>query len=72
MTWKSYQEDLPYAGFTGLGWVNYLRRHNPLIDFTDVCAPGQKLNSVPYSQLATGHFQQRNPELRLHHSQRAA
>ncbi len=53
MTWKSYQEDLPYAGFTGLRWANYLRRHNPLIDFTDVCAPGQKLNSVPYSQLAT-------------------
>jgi phosphatidylinositol-3-phosphatase len=53
MTWKSYQEDLPHAGFTGLSWANYVRRHNPLIDFTDVCAPGQKLNSVPYKQLAT-------------------
>jgi hypothetical protein len=52
MTWKSYQEDLPYAGFTGLGWANYLRRHNPLIDFVDVCAPSQKLNSVPFAQLA--------------------
>jgi phosphatidylinositol-3-phosphatase len=52
MTWKSYQEDLPYAGFTGLSWDGYLRRHNPLIDFTDVCAPSQKLNDVPYSQLA--------------------
>lgn len=52
MTWKSYQEDLPYAGFTGLSWAGYLRRHNPLIDFVDVCAPGQKLNSVPFSQLA--------------------
>jgi len=52
MTWKSYQEDLPYAGFTGLSWENYLRRHNPLIDFTDVCAPSEKLNSVPYAQLA--------------------
>ncbi len=52
MTWKSYSEDLPYAGFTGLSWANYLRRHNPLIDFTDVCAPSQKLNSVPFSQLA--------------------
>jgi len=53
MTWKSYQEDLPYAGYTGLSWANYVRRHNPLIDFVDVCAPSQKLNSVPYSQLAT-------------------
>ena len=52
MTWKTYQEDLPYAGFTGLSWAGYLRRHNPLIDFTDVCAPSQKLNSVPFSQLA--------------------
>ncbi len=52
MTWKSYQEDLPYAGYTGLSWAYYLRRHNPLIDFVDVCAPSQKLNSVPFSQLA--------------------
>src|SRR5215470_5752093 len=52
MTWKSYQEDLPYPGFTGLSWAGYLRRHNPLIDFTDVCTPSQKLNVVPYSQLA--------------------
>jgi phosphatidylinositol-3-phosphatase len=52
MTWKSYQEDLPYAGYTGLSWANYVRRHNPLIDFTDVCAPSQNLNSVPYTQLA--------------------
>src|SRR5512133_1275158 len=51
MTWKSYQEDLPYAGFTGLRWDGYLRRHNPLIDFTDVCTPSQLLNVVPYSQL---------------------
>jgi len=53
LTWKSYQEDLPYAGFTGTSWNNYVRRHNPLIDFTDVCAAGQKLNSVPYAHLAT-------------------
>lgn len=52
-TWKSYQEDLPYAGYTGLSWANYVRRHNPLIDFTDVCAPSQKYNSMPYAQLAT-------------------
>ena len=43
---------MPYAGFTGLSWAGYLRCHNPLIDFTDVCTPSQKLNDVPYSQLA--------------------
>ena len=51
--WRSYQEDLPYAGFAGIRNLNYVRRHNPIIDFTDTCATGQKLNSVPYTQLAT-------------------
>ncbi len=51
--WRSYQEDLPYAGFDGISNLNYVRRHNPIIDFTDTCAPDQKLNSVPYTQLAT-------------------
>jgi len=52
MTWKSYQEDLPYPGFMGLSWAGYLRRHNPLSYFTDTCAPSQKYNIVPFSQFA--------------------
>jgi hypothetical protein len=56
-TWRSYQEDLPSAGFQGLygGPDNvYYRRHNPLIDFTDVCpGTGQDTNSVPFTQMAT-------------------
>lgn len=56
-TWRAYQENLPYAGFQGLyGGTNnsYYRRHNPLIDFSDVCpGTGQDTNSVPYSQMAT-------------------
>lgn len=55
-TWKTYQENLPYAGYQGLkrGDTNaYYRRHNPLIDFSDVCpGTGQATRSVPYSQLA--------------------
>lgn len=54
--WRSYQEHLPYAGYQGLyGGTNqeYYRRHNPLIDFTDVCpGTGQELNSVPLTQMA--------------------
>ncbi len=38
MRWRSYQSDLPYAGFQGLYNLNYVRRHNPLIDFSDSCA----------------------------------
>ena len=52
MTWRAYQEDLPYAGYTGLSWLEYVRRHNPIINFTDTCAPGQAKNSVPFTQLA--------------------
>jgi acid phosphatase len=54
-TWRSYQEDLPSAGFQGLyGGTNnlYYRRHNPLIDFSDVCpGTGQAIKSVPFPQL---------------------
>jgi hypothetical protein len=52
LTWKSYQRDLPYAGFQGLYSGDYVRRHNPLIDFTDACSAAQRLNSVPFPQLA--------------------
>jgi hypothetical protein len=54
-TWRSYQENLPSAGFQGLyGGTNnlYYRRHNPLIDFSDVCpGTGQDTKSVPFPQL---------------------
>ncbi|HEX6805970.1 MAG TPA: alkaline phosphatase family protein [Terriglobales bacterium] len=53
LKWRSYQEDLPYAGFTGISYANYVRRHNPIIDFSDTCASGQSKNSVPFGQLAT-------------------
>jgi len=53
LKWRSYQEDLPYAGFTGVSYANYVRRHNPIIDFSDTCASGQATNSVPFAQLAT-------------------
>ena len=52
-SWRSYQEDLPYPGFTGISNLNYVRRHNPIIDFTDTCASAQATNSVPFTQLAT-------------------
>jgi acid phosphatase len=59
-SWRSYQEDLPYAGFQGLSSGYYLRRHNPLIDFKEACSGSQVNQSVPYAQLhsdiATGHL----------------
>jgi phosphatidylinositol-3-phosphatase len=64
-SWRTYQENLPYAGFQGLyGGTNnsYYRRHNPLIDFSDVCpGTGQDKKSVPYSQLASDIANNRTP-----------
>ncbi len=55
-SWRTYQSNLPYAGFQGLkaGTTDaYYRRHNPLIDFSDVCpGAGQDTNSVPLAQMA--------------------
>jgi hypothetical protein len=61
LTWKSYQRDLPYAGFQGLYSGDYVRRHNPIIDFTDSCAPDQTMNSVPFTQLPTDIKNQATP-----------
>jgi len=55
-TWRAYQEELPNAGYQGLFSPNklYYRRHNPLVDFTDVCpGTGQDTKSVPLTQMAT-------------------
>lgn len=55
-SWRSYQEDLPYAAFEGLYGGSddlYFRRHNPLIDFSDVCpATGEDTKIVPFSEMA--------------------
>lgn len=55
-TWRAYEDDMPYAGYQklygGTGGY-YYRRHNPLIDFSDVCpGTGQDLNSAPFPQMA--------------------
>lgn len=55
-TWKAYEEALPYAGFQGLYSSDdlYYRRHDPPIDFSDVCpGTGQDTNVVPFTQMAT-------------------
>ncbi len=53
LTFKSYQEDLPYAGFAGLSNSEYVKRHNPLVYFNDVANSSLKYDSVPYIQIDT-------------------
>jgi len=52
LTFKSYQQGLPYAGFLGVQAGPYVKRHNPLAYFTDVANSSLKYNIVPYSDLA--------------------
>jgi acid phosphatase len=58
-TWKAYAESLPSAGYTGGNVVGsdnnmYYVRHNPFPYLTDVQnSSTQKMNLVPFTQLAT-------------------
>jgi hypothetical protein len=54
ITWKSYAEGLPYAGYTGGDTGYYIKHHNPFAYFTDVVNSSvEKNNLVPFSHFAT-------------------
>lgn len=47
LTWRSYQESIPYAGYEGIGAYPYVKRHDPLAYFTDTNTSAQRINAVP-------------------------
>lgn len=51
-TWKAYEESIPYAGYTGPSTTAYGKNHDPFAYLTDVVNSSQKLNIVPFTQLA--------------------
>jgi phospholipase C len=57
LSWKSYQQSMPYAGYTGLTFPNskrplYVARHNPFLNFSYVQNSQTELRKlVPVSQL---------------------
>jgi len=51
-TFKSYAQTLPYAGYTGLYYNAYMKRHAPLIYFTDMANSSLRYNHVSTSVLA--------------------
>lgn len=51
-TFKSYAQTLPYAGYTGLYYNAYLKRHAPLIYFTDMANSSLKFDHVSTSVMA--------------------
>jgi acid phosphatase len=53
ISWGLYQEDMPYSGFEGMGWVNqrtgandYVRKHNPAIIHNSITHYEQKLSQI--------------------------
>jgi phospholipase C len=59
LTWKTYQQALPYAGYTGTryptpGPTLYASKHNPFLNFASVQnSPAELQRIVPDTQLAT-------------------
>jgi hypothetical protein len=52
MTFKSYAQSLPFAGFTGLSSGAYLKRHAPLPYYTDMANSSLIKNHVSTTELA--------------------
>ncbi len=53
MTFKSYAQSLPSPGYTGLFSGAYMKRHAPLIYFTDMANSSLALNHVSSNVMAT-------------------
>ncbi len=53
LTFKSYAQSLPYAGYTGLYYNYYYRRHAPLPYFSEMANSSLRMNHVSTNQLAT-------------------
>lgn len=59
LTWKTYQQSLPYAGFTGTAYPSssnplYASKHNPFLNFSHVQhSPAELQHIVPDTQLST-------------------
>lgn len=52
MTFKSYAQTLPYAGYTGLYSGAYMKRHAPLPYYTDMAASSLLMHHVSTTELA--------------------
>jgi phosphatidylinositol-3-phosphatase len=65
-SWKTYAEDLPYAGFTGGSSGRYAKKHDPFLYFRNVAgSPVRRRRVVPFTQLADDLRRQRLPDFSL-------
>ena len=55
LSFASYSESMPQAGFDGCAYASYMRKHNPLANWKELAALNQPFSAFPqdYSQLPT-------------------
>ena len=70
LNFRMYAEAMPSAGFLGLSSGAYLKRHNPLLYYSDVADSSMRYDSVPFTHLAgdlsnhtTGRFNWVTPDI---------
>jgi phosphatidylinositol-3-phosphatase len=52
LTWKTYAEGLPRAGFAGPSFGLYAKKHDPFLYFADIAAnPVRRAHVVPFARL---------------------
>jgi acid phosphatase len=58
LSFVSYAESMPQAGYEGCIWGAYMRKHNPVANWKELAALNQPFNAFPadYSQLPTVAF----------------
>ena len=61
LSWKTYAESLPYAGFTGPSFRRYAKKHVPFLYFSRV----DRKRVVPFTQLARDLRTRRLPDFAL-------
>ncbi|MFL5960624.1 MAG: alkaline phosphatase family protein [Gaiellaceae bacterium] len=65
-TWKTYAEDLPYAGFTGGSAGRYAKKHDPFLYFRAVVdSRARRDRVVPFTRLTRDIARHRLPDLAL-------
>jgi hypothetical protein len=70
-SWATYEESLPYAGFTGDSYPSsanplYASKHDPLVLFNDIRSNASRLQNIkPFTALATDLRDNRVPDFSL-------
>ena len=66
LTWKTYAEGLPSAGFTGASAGQYAKKHDPFLYFKDIAGSrARRARVVPFTRLSSDLAANRLPDFAL-------